>query len=39
MPQPFLPAQTFCFTGLHCLRLTDNSLMDLSKRALVPVIL
>jgi adenine deaminase len=39
MPRPFLTAQTFCFTGLPFLRLTDKGLMDMRRRELVPVIL
>ncbi len=39
MPRPFLTAQTFCFTGLPFLRLTDKGLMDMRRRELVPVLL
>jgi adenine deaminase len=39
MPRPFLTAQTFCFTGLPFLRLTDKGLMDMRRRVLVPVAL
>lgn len=37
--RPFLTAQTFCFTGLPFLRLTDKGLMDVRRRGLVEVVL
>lgn len=38
LPRPFLTAQTFCFTGLPFLRLTDRGLVDVRRRAWVPVV-
>ncbi len=38
LPRPFLTAQTFCFTGLPFLRLTDRGLVDVRSRAWVPVV-
>ncbi len=38
LARPFLTAQTFCFTGLPFLRLTDRGLVDIRKRAFVEVV-
>ncbi|MBU1276136.1 MAG: amidohydrolase family protein [Proteobacteria bacterium] len=38
LPRPFLTAQTFCFTGLPFLRLTDKGLVDIRGRAFVEVV-
>jgi adenine deaminase len=38
LPRPFLTAQTFCFTGLPFLRLTDKGLVDIRRRAFVEVV-
>jgi adenine deaminase len=37
--RPFLTAQTFCFTGLPFLRLTNKGLLDVRGRRLVEVVL
>ncbi|MEW5912963.1 MAG: adenine deaminase C-terminal domain-containing protein [Thermodesulfobacteriota bacterium] len=39
LPRPFLMAQTFCFTGLPFLRLTDKGLVDVRARKFVEVLL
>jgi len=39
LPRPFLRAQTFCFTGLPFLRLTDKGLVDVRARKFVEVLL
>ncbi len=39
LARPFLALQTFCFTGLPFLRLTDRGLVDVRKGGLVPVVL
>jgi len=36
--RPFLTLQTFCFTGLPFLRLTDRGLVDVRKMCLVPLV-
>ncbi|MCB2190998.1 MAG: amidohydrolase family protein [Deltaproteobacteria bacterium] len=38
LPRPFLTAQTFCFTGLPFIRLTDKGLVDIRKRQFVEVV-
>ncbi|MCB2225556.1 MAG: amidohydrolase family protein [Desulfarculaceae bacterium] len=38
LPRPFLTAQTFCFTGLPFLRLTNKGLVDIRARKFVEVI-
>lgn len=38
LPRPFLTAQTFCFTGLPFLRLTNKGLVDIRRRRFVEVI-
>ena len=38
LTRPFLTFQTFCFTGLPFLRLTDKGLADVRTRRLVPVL-
>lgn len=38
-PRPFLTAQTFCFTGLPFLRLTNKGLLDVRARRMVEVVL
>ena len=38
LERPFLTAQTFCFTGLPFLRLTNKGLVDIRRRAFVEVI-
>lgn len=37
IPRPFLTLQTFCFTGLPFLRLTDKGLVDVRKGEIVPL--
>ncbi len=39
LERPFLVAQTFCFTGLPLLRLTNKGLLDVRQRRLVEVVL
>jgi len=39
LPRPLLTAQTFCFTGLPFLRLTDKGLLDVRRREFVEVVL
>lgn len=38
LPRPFLTAQTFCFTGLPFIRLTDKGLVDIRKGVFVEVV-
>ncbi|MCF8034513.1 MAG: amidohydrolase family protein [Desulfarculaceae bacterium] len=38
LPRPFLTAQTFCFTGLPFLRLTNKGLVDIRARKFVEVV-
>lgn len=38
LPRPFLTSQTFCFTGLPFLRLTDKGLLDVRRREFVSVV-
>ncbi|MFZ5586450.1 MAG: adenine deaminase C-terminal domain-containing protein [Thermodesulfobacteriota bacterium] len=39
LERPFLAAQTFCFTGLPFLRLTNKGLVDIRRRQFVEVVL
>jgi adenine deaminase len=39
LEQPFLTLQTFCFTGLPFIRLTDKGLADIRKKALIETLL
>lgn len=39
LARPFLTAQTFCFTGLPFIRLTDRGLVDMRARRFVEVVL
>ncbi|MBF0497748.1 MAG: adenine deaminase [Deltaproteobacteria bacterium] len=37
IPRPFLTLQTYCFTGLPFIRLTDQGLVDIRRRRFVPL--